>query len=468
MYFYGSTWGWENLQKTQASTYRFIFELTLYTLFPNEVDVKIVQIKRGRSVIMMKHIQTKLTRNTFLFLALIACFLVMSSISHAVTIELSEAPSSWLPKFDNTVSIKVTIKGNLHSHHTVVFNLSEVTNWPGISMNYGLITSRAPDLVLYSTDQQGAGITWRNRGTAAQSLSAAFTTNSESRKTFAVKIRSYDYGAFGKLSAQLYGSGGESSSPLNSAGPITIPLDKNGNRIADGWMYDTSRNYSPSADNESGPSGNSSSGDGFTVFEEYRGFEIKGTHTRTTPFDKDLFIYSIFSSEGVGYATKLRQDTGYIFKVHSIYQSEMNSRRVMNSRKCPGYWKMDQKAVKVLKDTTRGPISYWAGHRRVNLGVIFGYAFTDPQSFQGSYIPSQALSATVYTSNIEDQLDDPGETISTSEAIKKIIAHEVAHHISLDHASSGLMSTLSTAGSLSAIGTNYPLSHHAHEYRLVP
>lgn len=374
-----------------------------------------------------------------------------------------------MPKFDNTVSIEVTIEGNLHSHHTVVFNLSEVTNWPGDCMNYGPITDRAPDLVLYSTDQQGSGITWSNRGATAQSLSAAFTTNSELRKTFTVKVHSYDHGAFGKLSAQLYGSGGENSSPLNSAGPITIPLDKNGNRIADGWMYDTSRNYSPSADNESGPSGNSSSGDGFTVFEEYRGFEIKGTHTRTSPFNKDLFIYSVFSSEGVGYATKLRQDTGYIFKVHEVFWREMGgSLRVMNSRKCAGYWKMDQKAVKVLKDTESGEITRRIGSKLFNLGVIFGYAFVDPQGFQGSYIPSQMLSATIYTSNIENQLDEQGETISDSEGNKKIIAHEVAHHISLDHASSGLMSTLSSAGSLSAIGTNYPLSHHADQYKLVP
>ena len=267
-----------------------------------------------------------------------------------------------------------------------------------------------------------------------------------------------------------YGSGGESSSPLNSAGPITIPLDKNGNRIADGWMYDTSQNYRPSADNERGPNGNSSSGDGFTVFEEYRGFEIKGTHTRTNPlYNKDLFIYSIFSSEGVGYATKLREDTGYTFKVHEVFWREMGgSLRIMNSRKCAGYWKMDQKAVKVLKDPERGEIIRWIGEKYVNLGVIFGYAFTDPESFQGSYIPSQMLSATIYTSNIEDQLDEQGETISDSEGNKKIIAHEVAHHVSLDHASSGLMSILQTAGSLSAIGTNYPLSHHAGQYKLVP
>lgn len=378
----------------------------------------------------MKHIQTSLTRNTF-FLLSIVYFLSMSAISHSVTIELSEAPSGWLPEFDNTVSIEVTIEGNLHSHHTVVFNLSEVTNWPGDCMNYGLTADRAPDLVLYSTDQQGSGITWSNRGTIAQSLSAAFTTNGESRKTFAVKVHSYDHGAFGKLSAQLYGSGGQNSSPLNSAGPITIPLDKNKNRIADGWKYDPPREYISSADNEKGPNGNGSSGDGFTVFEEYRGFEIKGTHTRTSPFNKDLFIYSVFSSEGVGYATKLREDTGYTFEVHSIYEYEMSSRPVMNSRKCDGYWKMDQRAVKVLEDTERGEIVRWIRGEYTNLGVVFGFAFVDPQSFEGSYIPSQMLSATIYTSNIEDQLDEQGETISDSEGNKRIIAHEVAHHINL-------------------------------------
>ena len=51
---------------------------------------------------MMKRIQTSLTRNTF-FLVSIVYFLALSAISHGVTIELSEAPSSL-----STLSLKVS------------------------------------------------------------------------------------------------------------------------------------------------------------------------------------------------------------------------------------------------------------------------------------------------------------------------------------------------------------------------
>ena len=45
-------------------------------------------------------------------------------------------------------------------------------------------------------------------------------------------------------------------------------------------------------------------GDGFTVFEEYRGFYVKGSHTSILPTDKDVFIYSELA-EGIGAVSNL-------------------------------------------------------------------------------------------------------------------------------------------------------------------
>jgi len=51
-------------------------------------------------------------------------------------------------------------------------------------------------------------------------------------------------------------------------------------------------------------------GDYLTVFEEYRGFYCKGVHTRTSPWEKDFFVYTNFDDSanfctGIGYASQL-------------------------------------------------------------------------------------------------------------------------------------------------------------------
>ena len=154
---------------------------------------------------------------------------------------------------------------------------------------------------------------------------------------------------------------------------ISLPLDANGNYIADGWENDATNNYNPAVDNETGPATNGNAGDGLVVFEEYRGFKVNGSHTRTRPSKKDIFIYTEFGAEngattdyGIGWATHLPGT----FVTHRIIEEEMEGKdtdtRIINfnSLGIPGQfgavdaWRViDQRALHVKKDTNNNQIA---------------------------------------------------------------------------------------------------------------
>lgn len=417
----------------------------------------------------MKPIQMILAENNVLFLAFAICFMLIGSISHGVTIELSDAPSSWMPEFNETVSIKVTVRGNFHSRHTVVFNLSDITNWPGICMNDGRKTDRRPDLALMPSEQGGSRITWHPRDYPEhKSIAASFTSTRSQRRrrkiTFNVVVSCYDYAAYGELSAIIYGSGGTSSSPLNSSSSVTIPRDENGNKIADRWLYnsisDTTR------DRESGPGSNTNRGDGFTVLEEYRGFMVSGRHERIDPLYKDLFVYSSLR-EGLGYASNIQADNQSTFRVHQIYWREMDGNNlVMNSRQCSGYSYIEQRAVRVVRDS-----------RTEADAVDYAYGEAFPKSgYQSPNIPAYMRQAVVYVKSIDRQLNKSIERgrISQSEAIRLVIGHEVGHHVHLDddplgsrnNADGTANSIMSYTDYLYQRSPNFPRRYHENEYDL--
>ena len=102
---------------------------------------------------------------------------------------------------------------------------------------------------------------------------------------------------------------------------ITIPLDDDEDHIADYWEEEWSISQEPGdADNDDMPAGigrDSAKGDGFTNYEEYRGFQVMGQWTETSPVFKDLFILDE-AYHGIGYFDKLQ------LQVHLIKRGEFD------------------------------------------------------------------------------------------------------------------------------------------------
>lgn len=85
-----------------------------------------------------------------------------------------------------------------------------------------------------------------------------------------------------------------------TVGPVVLrlklPVDADNDQLADKWELEESGDLATFGrdtdedDNEGGAGAHK--GDRFAAFDEYRGFFIRGTHTRTEPHVKDLFVHS--------------------------------------------------------------------------------------------------------------------------------------------------------------------------------
>lgn len=155
---------------------------------------------------------------------------------------------------------------------------------------------------------------------AAKYCSAMKTKNKVTRKTILVSCE--DWGAFSRIAAEADGCcklrrvGTELEECTDEIGKetegcclVSVPKDDNRNQIADGYE-DPIPGPKPRAkdDKDEQPVGNGKPGDGFSAYEEYRGFRVRGIsfslssstvnslnifspHIRTSWTIKDLFIH---------------------------------------------------------------------------------------------------------------------------------------------------------------------------------
>ncbi|MBV8843025.1 MAG: hypothetical protein JO307_09450 [Bryobacterales bacterium] len=127
-----------------------------------------------------------------------------------------------------------------------------------------------------------------------------------------VWVTSLDYGGYGNVSATAGINGSVYNAVVTGSGPVyiaPIPIDANGDFIPDVWEQSLGVSVlDPTADAEPNPYA-APPGDGFTVFEEYRGFIViraNGcapgctSHLRTNPISQqDVFVVdtsSLFES----------------------------------------------------------------------------------------------------------------------------------------------------------------------------
>jgi hypothetical protein len=154
------------------------------------------------------------------------------------------------------------------------------------------------------------------------------------------ELTAMDFGAHGEVRAFFSPSclGAEGPSPdrwipvpvENTAADtvVKVPTDDDGNFIADwGHTFDNDMRGVPAlTDDDPEPEGDGTPGDGFTAFEEYRGFLVaegcEGTppltaHRRTDPKKKDLFIRPSNSS---GFLREIWEDFGFVsgLQVHPV------------------------------------------------------------------------------------------------------------------------------------------------------
>jgi hypothetical protein len=156
---------------------------------------------------------------------------------------------------------------------TVSYALQNVTSYPGIAMNWPV-------------NNPGTGKDFGFAG-GSQSTTVAFDSSGDTRTSLYV----YDYGAYGELTATI--TTGNKSYVVRQTIPKTdqyhLGLPDAGWNTVTGHVSANAL-QSASDDLDASPSGPTQPGDGFSAFEEYRGFVVQGQHERLDPQTRDLFI----------------------------------------------------------------------------------------------------------------------------------------------------------------------------------
>ena len=264
------------------------------------------------------------------------------------TFELTIKPTNattwleWRPEYKSNAPFFISLKGTTPSGKSISFNqvtfichLGKPSKWEGVCMNFDGVekgdedgdgvededidTADSYDLFFRGDDNpSGSGQTFEvtdpkivpgeKRNVSEQHVETGLGLRvSGTKMTGAtVSVRANDRAAVGILKVHASFnyedpvSGSRTPTGTKNA-EISIPLDNNGNDIADGWEDDHIHDYNPWDDKENGPGINMHTGDALTVFEEYRGFMVQGEPKSTKPTEKDVFIFSEFPNEGIAY-----------------------------------------------------------------------------------------------------------------------------------------------------------------------
>lgn len=169
-------------------------------------------------------------------------------------------------------------KGKIH------FWLNDVSRSKGKCSNFP-VAGAAKDDLRFAPNQAGLMIDPANpRHAYTEKICAAAT----------VEVEALDTGAYGSLQATCDDLGLVAEDERTRLQSIAIPMDDNHNHIADAWeksMGVYQKNYLATDDDDNQPANQRRGGDGYTVYEEYRGFMTLAGFVRANPLKKDLFVY---------------------------------------------------------------------------------------------------------------------------------------------------------------------------------
>lgn len=174
---------------------------------------------------------------------------------------------TWLPEPNQTVTIVVK-----NSAGTVISNPTLALVPPPASITFDGVTNPFLNTTILTTSAYPGTCT--NTG-ATSDLSADFTLSGN-------QLTSHDCGGMAVLLVTPSGS------PTYT---FILPQDSNANGMPDVWEIKYGGSLVATAEIDAGLG--TLIGDGFANFDEYRGFIVSGTHIRTDPKQKDLFVHLV-------------------------------------------------------------------------------------------------------------------------------------------------------------------------------
>lgn len=354
-----------------------------------------------------------------------------------VTVEPDSGYEKWIPEGNlkqpgepgNRIGVKLRVhkKGDPAARRkaNLVVSLVNVSKEKGVCMNWPAQGAKA-DFGLRLPAEENPGFGPSQDSSPGQSLKTK-----EPVKDAEVLVTGHDFGAYGVLHITGKDTNGRDVKVVvrgKDTPDLAIPMDENHNHIADAWEKNWAGGLrgQETDDDEDVPSGKPGcTGDGLTLYEEYRGFKVSGgpeqtgdanlplelitgQHVRTDPRVKDVFVCDRTSGriggpgiEHFGKATGIR--------VHQLASEEIGENRVVTPNS--GSWhSVDQHGL-LLMDGAKG---------------------SDPEQ-----IPVNPNSQAFGPPGMTRQISLPlGGAFSSRDGMADV-AHELSHAVGLQHHGDG-------------------------------
>lgn len=343
-------------------------------------------------------------------------------------------------------------------NYTVDWRLDEVTKYAGYCNNYPKYTGMF---------DMKADLRFANETKASDYFQGVTDNDAPTlpgKGEFGtVRINCMDYGAWGKLTAQVTL---EDGTLIETADPyydemkdyLAIPFDNDENRLADWWEDSLGikhSNHPLTWDEDNKPDKQRDNGDGYSLFEEYRGFAVHNansgidTFARTDPFFKDVFIYDQDNLFKLAYQNqnpaKLRWH--YVTKDQIVFldDDKLNAmHRWVNFNKVPEYYYANQYSIVLMKRAGTNPCTYGNGEDAV--GVTYGrdeFCDCNKLTKPGNAAPDQWTSPVknhietiIWDGRITSELEGMDENkiaIAHGVQLQNAVRHEIGHYLGIQH-----------------------------------
>ena len=240
------------------------------------------------------------------------------------------------------------------------------------------------------------------------------------------QIDSYDFGGRASLRAVcLLNDGREIEGVMKDVGEMPkLPKMKSPGWVADSWKKAHHVEKFPDDDDDEKIEGQKDNGDGFTLYEEYRGWVENGKHIEGDPKGKDLFVLNLFKAKadaqnGINLFAALSK-----LRVHSkLRPSEMSeTTRLMNGNRRDAPKNKDQHGVWV-KVFTKAALGDEGAKTVLNKAGVAG---------RPALVDGIGILARNDTESIFNQpFNLPARDMIM--AYDRAIAHELLHSVGVEH-----------------------------------
>jgi len=332
------------------------------------------------------------------------------------------------------------------------FQLQGTSREPGVALNWPLgARDIDPDLRLAIPPAYAGKATMQNERqivdfTGAESLAPSGLPGELGG---AVLLESLDFGGRARLRVVARLADGRSivgefkQHPAGATVSIGLPYARSGEWIAESWRRAKGvAGLAENADDEPGPAGSGCDGDGFTLFEEYRGWAVAGRHREGDPKRKDFFVLNLAGADAEPGIEIFEQLTG--FRVHAdLRRSEMaEDKRLMNGNRAAAPRRVEQHGVwiKALRYAFRDEVPAGSSESYLNFRGAAAVGTADARQDR-PLRPGLTKGIGILTrDHPESDFNKKPHNIPARDAIFQYdfaIAHELMHTVGVEHHGDG-------------------------------